>query len=265
MRSRRGRPGGRTPAGGGITSVRFHRLYETTLSGVTGNATLLVNPQTTSLGALSEIGDQFDLFRCAELEYRLHPMNPADTNQQVCAYIPDVDIQTATAFQASESPIAAVQTQFCGVPSPWIHVPPSQLKGMLDWYKCSADAGAAEFEAQGIILLAGGLSDTIIVEFRGIMQFKNPVSTTIQMARMLKRAADAGLCVLLQNTKIAEVPAESTAKPKEGRAPQKFAFKQPCAHQTHGFATPERTLGNKMPEPSTAVKPDPCEWCQHQP
>ncbi len=48
------------------------------------------------MSGLNEVADQFDLFRIAELEYRIHPMNPADTTNQTVAYYPDVDIQTQT-------------------------------------------------------------------------------------------------------------------------------------------------------------------------
>jgi len=176
-----------------MTSVAFHRLLTITLSGVTGNQTVLVSPQNSQLGSLYELGDQFDLFRATDLEYRIHPMDPADTDQQSAFYVPDIDVQTVTPAVASSSPIAAVQSRFSGVPSAWVRVPRSQLKGMLDWYKCTADAGAAEFEGQGLIILAGGLSDVMTFEVRGVMQFKNPVSETVQMTRTIDRLEKLGI------------------------------------------------------------------------
>lgn len=208
--------------GGGITRVAFHRMAVNTLSGVTGNVTALLSPQTSSIGALDEIGDQFDLFRCVELEYRIHPMDPADSDQQAMAFIPDVDVQTTTAPQLSELPLAAVQSRFCGVPSSWVHVPRSQLKGMLDWYKCTADAGAAEFESQGILLLAGGLSDVMTWEVRGIMEFKNPVSEVVMMEHIMARLEKQGRIIRVPESGLPQGPAAPTAKPREGvprRAP----------------------------------------------
>lgn len=152
------------------------------------------------MSGLNEVSDQFDLFRIAELEYRVHPMNPADTVNQAVAFYPDVDIQTQTEAQLSEAPVAAVMTPFCGVPSSWIRVPRSQLKGMLDWYKCTADAGAAEFESQGLLQLAGGLSDIMVIEVRGVCLFKNPVSSALMAERAIDRAVSKGLIMRLPQT-----------------------------------------------------------------
>jgi len=138
------------------------------------------------------MADQFDLYRFVRLRYRIHPMDPTDTTNQVMSYYPDADIQTQTTSQAAESPLAAVQTPFCGVPSRWITVPSSQLKGMLDWYKCTADGGAIEFETQGLVQLVGGLSDTTRVELEGVIHFKNPVSTALQFERNIDRAVAQG-------------------------------------------------------------------------
>lgn len=190
-RRRNGGNGGRTL--GGITSVAFHRLNVETLSGVTGIVQFPVNPNGNLLAGLNEVADQFDLFRVTRLSYRIHPMDPSDTVNQVAAYYPDIDIQTQSIAQASESPVAAVQTRFCGVPSPWIHVPASQLRGMIDWYKCTADSGAAEFESQGMVQCLGGLSDVLVLEVRGICQFKNPVSSSLQFERTIERAVRDGL------------------------------------------------------------------------
>lgn len=197
-RGNRGRGSGRrnnSVLGAKITSVAFHSLSTVTLSGATGANSFSLSPQVFT--GLSEIADQFDLYRFSQLMYRIHPMDPADTTNQVCCYYPDADIQVQTNTQASESPLAACQTQFCGVPSPWIRVPRSQLKGMLDWYKCTADSGASEFENQGTVQTVGGLSDVTTREFRGICQFKNPVSSTLQLERQIKRLELKGLVVRL--------------------------------------------------------------------
>lgn len=196
---RSSRRGGRrsppTSLGGGVTPVAFHSFTSNTLSGVTGNLTYSVNPQSAPFAGVNEVADQFDLFKVVRLEYRLHPMDPTLTTNQVVAFYPDVDIQTQTVAQASYSPIAAVISPFCGVPSSWVKVPPSQLKGMLDWYKCSADAGAAEFESQGLLQAAGGLGDTFILEVRGLFHFKNPVSSALMFQRVIERAVASGVVV----------------------------------------------------------------------
>jgi hypothetical protein len=182
---------------GTVSRVPFHKMNVATLSGVTGISTFVVNPQTSAMGALAAVGDQFDLFRVVALKYRLHPMDPTDTTIQTATYIPDVDTQTATSVQLSDATISVSQTPFCGVPSRWVKVPKTQLKGMLDWYKCTPDAGAAEFESQGVMYIAGGLSDTYILELSGMMEFKNPVSTVVMMERVLRRAEREGLVKIL--------------------------------------------------------------------
>jgi len=178
-----------------ISRVPFHSVQVVTLSGVTGNSTFPVNPQSALLGALDEVGDQFDLFRVEELKYRIHPMDPTLTSVQGASYYPDVDIQTQTIAQLASSPLATLQTPFCGVPSTWSNVPRASLKGMLDWYKCSADSGAAEFESQGLLQLVGGLSNVITIETRGVCLFKNPVSSALQMERCIQRAVKNGTVV----------------------------------------------------------------------
>jgi hypothetical protein len=185
---------------GRISPVAFHKLQQVTLSGVTGTQTYSLTPNSGLLSGLNEVADQFDLFKCSELEYRIHPMDPTDTTLQSVAFYPDIDIQTQTVAQQSESPLAAVQTPFSGVPSSWVRVPRSQLKGMLDWYKCTADAGAAEFEAQGLVSLVGGLSDVMTIEVRGVVLFKNPVSSALMVSKAIDRAVANGLVMRLPQT-----------------------------------------------------------------
>jgi len=189
--SRRGN-GGRNSA---ITKIRFHHLNSTTVSGVTGNSTFTVSPRTTQLGALSNPGEAFDLFRFTRLAYRIHPMDPTNGDSQALCYVPDIDVQAVTVPSLSDSPIAVVTTPFTGVPSRWVNVPRSQLKGMLDWYKCQADAGAAEFESQGILIVSAGLSDSVLWEVMGICEFKNPVNDTVLFERTIQRAVKAGRVV----------------------------------------------------------------------
>jgi hypothetical protein len=200
--------------------VKFHALTTTTLSGVTGTATQSLNPQNNGLmGALAEVGDQFDLFKVIQLEYRIHPMDPADTTEQVVCFYPDVDIQTQTPAQAAQSPLAAVQTPFCGVPSAWMRVPRSQLNGMLDWYKCTPDSGSAEFELQGIVQICGGLSDVCRYEFRGVVLFKNPVSSSLQAERAIDRAVKSGLVVRVPPTMLGDDKSSPPTKAPQLRLP----------------------------------------------
>lgn len=222
-RSRRRRPQrgqrnrDKAPTLGSISAVAFHTAGISTLSGATGNGLFPLNPQGTAMGGVADVADQFDLFRVSKLEYRIHPMDPTDTVFQTCQFVPDVDVQTITSAQAAHSPLAAVQTPFCGVPSPWIRVPRSQLKGMLDWYKCTADAGAAEFESQGTIILTGGLSDNLSYEFRGVVLFKNPVSSAVQMERLIQRAVNSGKVVRLPPPSLPTAPAAKAVTPRHGQ------------------------------------------------
>lgn len=185
------RSGGSVPQ---ISAVRFHALLTATLSGVTGNFTSILAPRNTNFG-VDEICDQFDLYRLSRLRYRVFPMDPTNTVNQAAAWVPDIDVQTVTAAQNAMNPFAAVQTPFCGVPSRWIKIPPASLKGMLDWYKCTADSGATEFEDQGLIIFAGGLSDTMVVEVDGVFDFKNPVNAAVMLERNIERMVRLGKVV----------------------------------------------------------------------
>jgi len=183
-------------SGSNISPVRFHALLTGTLGAVTGDFTSIIAPRNSNFG-VDEVSDQFDLYRLKQFRYRIHPMDPTDTTNQTAAWIPDIDVQTVTTAQNSTNPLSACQTPFCGVPSRWIRVPPSMLKGMLDWYKCSTDAGATEFEDQGILLIAGGLSDTFRVEVDGVFLFKNPVNAAIMLDRTISRLEKSGKVIRL--------------------------------------------------------------------
>lgn len=206
--NRRRGNGGRNSAS--ITKIRFHHINSTTVSGVTGNSTFTVSPRTTQLGALSNAGESFDLFRFSRMRYRLHPMDPTNGDTQAICYVPDIDVQAVTVPSLSDSPLATFTTPFSGVPSRWVNVPPSQLKGMLDWYKCQADAGAAEFESQGILIVSAGLSDSVIWEIEGICEFKNPVSDTVLFERTIQRAVDAGRVIRITPNPTSQKEVEET-------------------------------------------------------
>jgi len=201
-----------------ITAVPFHNLFGGTLSGVTGIINYTMQPQTSPLSGLAEIADQFDLFKISRLSYRIFPMDPSYTTSQGLCFYPDVDIQTQTIAQLTSSPLAAVNTPFNGVPSSWIHVPASQLKGMLDWYKCTADAGAAEFESQGILQACGGLGDTITFEIRGVMLFKNPCSSALMVEHTLARLERLGL--------VARIPPKEKEKEETPTVDRKLCIAQ---------------------------------------
>lgn len=191
-------------AGENVSPVRFHHLVTLTLSGSTGVSTVPMTPDNANIGGLDNVKNEFDLFRFTKLRYRIHPMNPADTVNQVASYYPDPDLQVVTSPQNSESPHAAVQTPFCGVPSRWIKVPRIVLKGMIDWYKCNPDSGAIEFESQGTITCSGGLSDSFNLEIEGTCEFKNPVSSAIMMERIIDSAVKKGLVSRITPEKVEE-------------------------------------------------------------
>ncbi len=189
-RNRRARKAGRGSKGprlgkSQITRVAFHSFTNSTMSGVTGNLALGLSPRSTVISPNTvAMTTEYDLYRYERLEYRLHPVDPTNANTVTMSYYPDVDTQTLTIAQNGGSPVATCLSHFSGVPSSWVKVPASSLKGMLDWYKCNADAGAAEFESQGTVVIASGASDVVYHEFRGVLAFKNPVSASLQLSRM---------------------------------------------------------------------------------
>lgn len=167
-----------------ISHVPFHSFTSATMSGVTGQVTTGLSPRSTALAALSAMATEYDLYRYERLEYRLHPVDPSNANIAVLSYYPDVDVQTLTIAQNGNSPVAACLSHFSGVPTPWIRVPRSLLKGMLDWYKCAADSGASEFESQGSLVFTSGASDVVYYEIRGVIAFKNPCPAALMLTRM---------------------------------------------------------------------------------
>jgi len=63
-------------------------------------------------------------------------------------------------------------------PSDWAAPTASELAGPLPWYKTVVGGADSTEEAPGALCVAGTGTDTVIIEQRGVFQFKTSASTS---------------------------------------------------------------------------------------
>ena len=63
------------------------------------------------------------------------------------------------------------------VPTEWVSPPAKELSGTLPWYKSRTGSAAAQLEYPGIIVISGTSTEAVLVEFRGVYEFKSPAAT----------------------------------------------------------------------------------------
>lgn len=186
MKSRRGGLDNSRQRGRSIVTIPFHRAANVTLTA--GQAQIPVAPTAlTVFDWLANIAENFELYRFIELEYRLRYAT-AITGTQELAFYPDAVGTTVTAGPNSENLDCVFLGQFeTGQVQPFHKVPRSRLKGQIDWYKTIPDAASSEFESQGRLNFNGTSSETVVLEVRGVVQFKNNIDPTAAAAEMKLR------------------------------------------------------------------------------
>lgn len=168
-----------------ITRTRFHALTTSTLS--SGGSSQSVGPGLNS--TLTAMAAVYELYRVSKLRYRLHP-NASQSTALIAAYYPEAQVTIPSIDQNSENIDCCMLFEDTTVPTPWHNVPRSRLKGQIDWWKCVPDAGASEFEIQGIIVLTGTGTDAFRLEMDGVVEFKNPIPAAAAAAVHKQRAMD---------------------------------------------------------------------------
>jgi len=121
--------------------------------------------------------DAWAHFRVLALKFRLHPVGGI-TASQVFGFVGGVqDTPPATIATGSEVLSSIYFGGDTTVPSEWCSVPKLDLAGPLPWYKTVAGTTDATEESPGWFFGAGSGSDSLVVEFRGLFEFKTSLAT----------------------------------------------------------------------------------------
>ncbi len=168
-----------------IVRYDFQQYVNTAMA--SGSLTSLLEP---SLIGGTQIYTAYELYRYVKLEYMLL-QRPNGTTDSLIAmgFYPDATITAPSSLgNAMENIDAIIQSDVATVCTPWHSVPPTRLKGQLEWYKSQPDAAASEFEAQGTIAWTGTAVETVNCLIRGTLEFKNPVDSGTAIKRFKEQA-----------------------------------------------------------------------------
>jgi hypothetical protein len=190
-----------------VESIVFHDLIRTTLSAGVGGATIV----PTQFNTITTVSDAFALYRFSRLEFRLIP-DGARTQTQVAGYYPGTtDTLPSTQPQVAETLSSCVLGATQTIPSEWVRLNASDLKGYLPWYKTKVGTPANEFEIQGNVYTVGSGSESYCLEIRGICELKNQLSVSqTPMVRDRLGKEDRDRLLALLNVSL---PAQNTSKP----------------------------------------------------
>lgn len=132
-------------------------------------------------GALSPragvIADTWAHYRIRSLKFRLHP-TAASANSTIAGFCGGVqDTAPGTIPQIGELIPSCLLAGDTTVPTEWVKVPKADLAGPLPWYKSVLGGADATEEQPGTICFAGTGTETVLVEARGVYEFKTSVNT----------------------------------------------------------------------------------------
>jgi hypothetical protein len=181
-----------------ITRVPFHHVVSAALA--SGSANLAVVPSSGNLGAAQYLYSAYDLYRIRKLRFRLLP-NTSMGTAQVAGFYPEAVVTNPTIAAGTDCLDSCYINNDMTIPSRWVNVPPTRLKGLIDWYKCQPDAGDVDFETMGNILVSGTTTETYYLEVEGLWEFKNPNSASVLMEK-LKEQIRAEMKETLLSSKI---------------------------------------------------------------
>ena len=128
---------------------------------------------------LATLADGFDMFRVTELAFRIHPNGTRTAVQSVSFYPGITDTAPGSTSVNSECIDCAILGTGQTHATEWQRVPPAHLKGYFTWYKTLSSSLDPTEEIQGMFFGVSTGTETISVEYRGVFEFKNGVSTSV--------------------------------------------------------------------------------------
>jgi predicted enzyme related to lactoylglutathione lyase len=150
----------------------FSVLAAVTLAAGANNVAM--NPSLAS--RLSALADAYEFYRLRKLKFRVHP-NGTQSNMVAAVFQAGVvDTAPTTVLQCSEGVNSTFNGSRATVPSAWCEVAPEDLKGAFPWYKSVQGTPDTSEEIVGYIYLAGSTTESISLEVRGVMEFKQSIA-----------------------------------------------------------------------------------------
>jgi len=136
----------------------------------------------------SVIADQWSHFRLKKLKFRIMPATAGQADRAV-GWVGGVqDVLPATLSDVMELLPATLQSVNSTHPSDWVTVPTVDLSGTLPWYKAVAGAADTTEEIPGYICLAGTTTQTVVLELKGVFEFKTAVAAANSPEELRLRA-----------------------------------------------------------------------------
>ncbi len=190
--------------------------FITVTSTATGTQTILSPSTLTS--RLGVISDGFNNFRLLELKFRicLQTDGVAPGGFYVVAgYVGGADTTVPASIAACEYQHMVSWWDRYTVPSNWVEVPRAALAGPLPWYRSVPTAGVdTNEEYPGSIFYWSSFTKPILVEIRGVMEFKDPIDPLLSLSekKELYRAKQRDRLLSLLANPTADIPSTSVAR-----------------------------------------------------
>ncbi len=154
--------------------------YQLSPSGIGGNSS-----------RLASVADNWAHFRVTQCKFRVH--HGAITGDVSVGYVGGVqDNLPATGPLIMELLPSVRYGSTYTVPSEWVNIPKKDLAGPFPWYKALNGAADSTEEAPGYICVAGTGTDTPVLEFRAVFEFKTAVGpantpAAVELAAKLRK------------------------------------------------------------------------------
>lgn len=115
-------------------------------------------------------------FRIRKFAFRLLPTSPI-TVAQAGGYVGGIqDTIPGTFAQVAELLPSTIKGVGQTTPTPWVNVPRVDLAGPLPWYKTVAGSADPTEESPGTWIGVGTGTELMVVEFKGLFEFKTSVA-----------------------------------------------------------------------------------------
>jgi hypothetical protein len=168
-------PGKGRKGGGGRDSCKMPFSYVVSGTFTSGLFGLALTPAAFPRVAVE--ADVWAHFRVSKLSFRLLPTSPI-TVPQAASFLGGVqDTNPSTFAQVTEILASCSKGVGQTTPSSWVRVSKSELAGPFPWYKSVAGTADPTEESPGTISIVGTGTETFIIEFKGVFEFKTSVAT----------------------------------------------------------------------------------------
>lgn len=169
----------------------FNALLIGTLSA--GVAGININPSNANLSPtrLVSEADAWAFWKLESFRFRLHPPDTAPSSAQAAGFVGAIqDTSPGTVAQVGELLPSAYLSVRQLTPTKWVTPSPSEMKGLLPWYRTVTGSEQTTESSVGQIIVVGNTTNSFVLEVAGVIVFKTAVATgnTPAAARLLREA-----------------------------------------------------------------------------